>query len=154
MQTIFHGPSPRMRKHLTPQAIPRILCVDDDPEIPHTIELRLREYNVLVQRAYHGMQGFWSAVTTKPDLIIMDLAMPNGNGRHILETLKRNGQTAAIPVIVLTGMQDKRLPQKLFELGAAQYLRKPVHFDDLIHEISRFVPLERRGEEDEEAAST
>jgi CheY-like chemotaxis protein len=79
----------------------------------------------------------------------MDLAMPNGNGRHILESLKRNQQTADIPVIVLTGMRDERLPQKLFDLGAAQYLRKPIHFDDLIHEISRFIPLRRRETEEE-----
>ena len=141
--TTLH-PSAKTHNHPTPQSVPCILCVDDDPEIPHTIALRLRDYNVSVQRAYHGMQGFWSAVTSKPDLIILDLAMPNGNGNHILETLKRNQQTAAIPVIVLTGMRDKKLPQKLFELGASQYLHKPIHFDDLIHEIARFIRLERR----------
>ncbi|MCA9258237.1 MAG: response regulator transcription factor, partial [Planctomycetales bacterium] len=100
-----------------------------------------REYDVDVMRAYFGMQGFWQAITSKPDVILMDVAMPNGDGRYVLESLRQNRETESIPVIILTGMRDQRLRSALFALGADQYLQKPVHFDALLHELSRFVDL-------------
>lgn len=122
----------------------RILCVDDDPDISRNIELRLTEYRVEVRRAFFGMQGFWDAITEVPDLIIMDVAMPNGDGSFVLESLKQNQKTAQVPVIILTGMRDKTLRRRMFNLGANQFIRKPIRFEDLFHEISRFIPLKLR----------
>ena len=79
-----------------------------------------------------------------PDLILMDLAMPHGNGEYLLDVIKRNEQTADIPVIVLTGMRDNQMKRRLMRIGAAQYLTKPLRLDDLVHEISRFVDLQER----------
>lgn len=130
----------------TNRKVVRILCVDDDPDISQNIQLRLSEYQVDVKRAFFGMQGFWEAITATPDLIIMDLAMPNGDGRFVLESLRNNSQTADVPVIILTGMRDKKLRSEMFKLGADQFLTKPVRFDDLFHEISRFISLQKRPE--------
>lgn len=124
--------------------VPEILCMDDDPEVSRNIEIRLRDFRVNVTRAFFGMQGFWEATTSYPDLIIMDLAMPNGDGRFVLESLKGNTCAAAIPVIVLTGMRDRRLRHELLSLGADCFLNKPVRFEELQKAISRFVTLERR----------
>src|SRR5882724_7657990 len=76
---------------------PSILCVDDDPDITWTIEMRLKSYDVTVKRAFHGMQGIWEAVRARPDLIIMDLAMPNGDGAYILRCLRGNQETETVP---------------------------------------------------------
>jgi len=123
---------------------PRILCVDDDPDLQTTIELRMREYDVEIERAFYGMQGIVEAIETLPDLILMDLAMPNGNGEYLLECVKKNSATADIPVIVLTGMRDPNLKSRVLNAGAAVYLQKPVHFDELLHHISRFVVIQQR----------
>lgn len=123
---------------------PTILCVDDDPDISQSIKLRLREFHVNVERCFNGMQGIWEAVTRRPDLIISDLAMPNGDGQSLLGCLKRNRDTASIPVIVLSGMSDKGLAKTVFANGAAQFLSKPLVFDDLFHEIGRHIDLQRR----------
>lgn len=123
---------------------PRILCIDDDPEICRTLEMRLGEYQAEVQLAYFGTQGFWEAITDHPDLILMDVAMPSGDGRFVLESLRKNAMTERIPVIVLTGMRDPRLRSQLFALGADQYLTKPIHFQELLPEITRFVDLRKR----------
>lgn len=131
--------------------VARILCIDDDPEISRSIELRLGEFQVDVRRAFFGMQGFWEAMTDIPDLIIMDLAMPNGDGRFVLESLKNNQQTADVPVIILTGMRDKSCKRTMLSLGADQFLTKPIRFDDLFHEISRFLTLELKWAEGEVA---
>ncbi|MCA9150082.1 MAG: response regulator transcription factor [Planctomycetales bacterium] len=121
---------------------PRILCVDDDPDLLQCIAMRLSDYDVEVDRAYFGMQGFWEAVTAHPDLILMDLMMPNGDGRFVLNSLRNNAATASTPVIILTGMRDPQLKHQFFNLGANQFLRKPIASDDLLHEISRFVNLQ------------
>ncbi len=125
-------------------APPLILCVDDDPDVLCSIELRLRSFNLRFARAFFGMQGLQTAVNEHPDLIIMDLAMPGGDGQYMLECLKRNRATMDIPVIVLTAMCNRQLRKRVFELGAANFLRKPILFDDLLHEISRFVNVNVR----------
>ena len=127
-----------------PSSTPKVLCIDDDPEISYAIEQHLRRFELHVLRSFHGMHGFTLAVKELPAVIIMDLAMPQGDGVTILEWLRRNPQTATIPAIVLTGMRDRKLAQKLFALGADQFLRKPVRCDELMHELSRFVDVRRR----------
>ena len=126
----------------------KLLCIDDDPDISRNIELRLGDYRVEVIRAFFGMHGFWEAVTESPDLIIMDLAMPNGDGKFVLESLRTNQKTADVPVIVLTGMRDRRVRNEMFQLGADQFLRKPIRFEELLHEIGRFVTLKLRRDVD------
>ena len=101
-------------------------------------------FDVQVLRSFHGMQGFTAALKQLPSVIVMDVAMPNGDGATVLECLKRNRDTAAIPVILLSGMRDPRLPRRMFELGADQFLHKPVHCDVLRHELSRFIVLRER----------
>lgn len=133
----FRGSGP----HIT--RVPRILCVDDDPDISTTIDLRLSPYNVKVERAFYGMQGIWEAVQTKPDAIIMDLAMPNGDGQYVLECIKRNADTAGIPVIILTGMRDSGLKHQLISAGADVFMQKPLQADELIHHLSRFIDLRK-----------
>ena len=120
---------------------PTVLCIDDDPDVTCAIERRLRKYDVDVVRAFHGMHGYAEALARKPDVIVMDLAMPRGDGATILEWLRSNRQTAGIPVIVLTGMGDRRLRHKLLNLGANRYLRKPIRLEDLLHELGHFVEL-------------
>ena len=92
---------------------PTVLCIDDDPDITAAIELYMRKFDVKVVRAFHGMHGFSEATQHRPDVIVMDLAMPGGDGAAILECLRRNRQTANIPVIILTGMRDHRLARTL-----------------------------------------
>jgi DNA-binding response OmpR family regulator len=115
---------------------PTVLCIDDDPEISRVLQVRLREFQVEVFRAYSGIHGYWLAVTHKPDAIITDLAMPQGTGDYVLESLKANVKTAGIPVIVLTGRRDKAMFQRMTDGGAAAILTKPVDFQELYQILS------------------
>ena len=123
-------------------SVPKVICIDDDPEISRTIELRLREYDVEVLRAFHGMHGFWLAMTERPDLIITDMNMPQGQGDYVVECLKRNAETRDIPVFVLTGVRDKKTRQQMMTLGVDEYFNKPYPSDQLIESIGRFVDLQ------------
>jgi DNA-binding response OmpR family regulator len=117
-----------------------VLCVDDDPNVSEAIARGLYRHGIRVLRAFLGIQGLSQAITQKPDLIILDLAMPKGQGTEIIECLKRNPQTAQIPVLILTGNQDPAMKGRVMRLGAAGYFNKPIVFDELLDEIRRHIP--------------
>jgi two-component system chemotaxis response regulator CheY len=128
-------------RYLTNHADPVVLCIDDDPEISEAIALRLRSFKVEVLRAFHGMHGLYLAIACQPDLIITDLNMPQGGGMYLIERLRSDTCTCALPIIVLTGQRNPQLEVKVRQLGAEKVLTKPVHFDELAAEINKFVPL-------------
>ena len=120
---------------------PRILCIDDDPEVSNALQVRLGRHGLDVIPAYFGMHGLWDATTNQPDLIILDLAMPNGDGQFVISTLRGNRMTETVPVIVLTGMTDPQLRKRVLNSGADDYLFKPVDFSVLLKAISRHVDI-------------
>lgn len=136
--------APTERPASNRQRAPVILCIDDDPDVSGAVERRLSRYDVRLIRAYHGMHGYAEALAHKPDVIVMDLRMPSGDGATILECLHSNRQTEAIPVIVLTGLRDRGLKQKLMNLGASAFLYKPLPLDELTAALGRFVELRER----------
>ncbi len=123
---------------------PRILCIDDDPEICRTLELRLGRYQADVAIAYYGTQGFWEAITDRPNLILMDVGMPSGDGHFVLESLRNNRSTERIPVIVLTGMRSPDIKHQMMSMGADCFLNKPIHFDVLLNEMRKHVDISER----------
>ncbi len=120
---------------------PRILYVDDDPNIVASIERHLHRYRVSLTCAYHGMQGIWLAATEKPDLIITDLAMPMASGEELIECLASHPATHGTPIIVLTGNQSARLTASLRQNGVVSVLHKPLNALELIDTAGRHVPL-------------
>jgi two-component system, OmpR family, response regulator RpaA len=125
-------------------AWPTILCIDDDPQIPETIALRLNQYEVNVISASHGMHGFWLAMTNRPKLIITDVNMPQGAGDYVVDCLRHNSDTRDVPVIVLTGRREHQLEARLRHCGANEFLVKPVSFDKLRETILTYIPLQER----------
>jgi response regulator RpfG family c-di-GMP phosphodiesterase len=125
-------------------AWPTILCIDDDPQIPEAIGLRLNQYEVNLLSACHGMHGFWLAMTNRPRLIITDVNMPQGAGDYVVDCLRHNCDTRDIPIIVLTGQRDPQLENRLRHSGTDEYLVKPVHFDRLREAIFKHLPLKER----------
>jgi CheY-like chemotaxis protein len=128
--------------------LPKILCIDDDPAICRSLQIQLQNYAVQVFTSSFGSQGYWEALVHQPDVIITDLRMPQGSGEYVVECLKRNPGTRDIPIIVLTGRRDQGLQRYLRGLGIAQYLVKPLAFEDLRTELRRFITLLPRNVDD------
>ena len=124
-----------------PSRTPAVLCIDDDPHVSEVIQDWLEAYEVELLKAFFGTQGIWMAVTQKPDVIICDLRMPQGGGDTVIECLRRNRQTAAIPIIVLTALHEPGLRRDLERIGASSYLTKPIHFNDLLGELHRHIEI-------------
>jgi CheY-like chemotaxis protein len=83
----------------------RVLVIDDDPAAVELIALRLIDFDVTVDRAYGGREGIAAARRKQPDLIVLDLMMPDVNGFDVVEELRRYDETARVPIMVLTAMQ-------------------------------------------------
>ena len=114
----------------------RILCVDDDDDITRIIKARLLIFQVEVSRAGSGKEGLKLAHSHRPDAIITDLGMANGDGEYLLSRLKKRPSTAGIPVIVVSGVDDPYRKAQVYSLGAAAILNKPLNFQDLHSELA------------------
>ncbi len=123
---------------------PILLCIDDDPQISEVIQLRLREYDVDVRTALHGMHGFYEAMTEKPDLIITDMRMPQGEGDYVVKCLRSNTDRCQVPIIVLTGQRDPTVEGRMRRLGVEEFFTKPMSFDELREAIAKYIPLRKR----------
>jgi response regulator RpfG family c-di-GMP phosphodiesterase len=139
---------------MSPRQKPKILCLDDDPAIAAAIAARLTPLGVDVRSAFFGAQGIWLAVTERPDLIISDLRMPNGNGDYVVECLRQRHDTREIPVVVLTGVRDAKSRRLMRSLGVEHYLSKPVDFGSLLAVVGQYVALGSKDNRTESHAST
>lgn len=135
---------PTSRLGLREVAWPRILFVDDDPNIVAAMERNFRHYKVRLTRAYHGMQGIMSAVIEKPNVIITDISMPLASGDELIECIATNPATLKTPIIVLTGRNAVTLTTRLKQLNVAAVLHKPLHFEHLICELQRLVYIAKQ----------
>jgi DNA-binding response OmpR family regulator len=120
---------------------PVVLCIDDDPQVVEVIQDYLDRYEVRLLPAHFGAQGIWLAMVHRPDVIITDLRMPQGDGTTVIETLRRNAKTAAIPIVVLTGRTDPGIDGRVRHLGVESCLHKPLHVHDLLAELRRYIEV-------------
>ena len=102
-----------------------VLAIDDSPEIHQLLKFRLKNLDVELAHADRGFDGFDQALAVNPDLILLDVMMPDASGFDICRKLKTTTQTRNIPVIFLTGASD--VDQKVlgFDVGAVDYIQKP-----------------------------
>jgi DNA-binding response OmpR family regulator len=113
----------------------KILVIEDEPEMRRNLLmiLRLEKYEVL--GAENGRVGVEFAKREKPDLILCDVMMPELDGRGVLEALRANEATVTIPFIFLTAKGEKNDVRSGMNLGADDYLTKPVAKADLLETI-------------------
>jgi DNA-binding response OmpR family regulator len=115
----------------------KILIVDDERDIVKVVMIRLQGAGYEVVTAFDGAQGVFMAHKEKPDLIILDIRMPAGNGFSVAQRLKRSMHTFTIPVIFLTGSPEKNAEKKAMVLGARFYIKKPYDPEELLDAVKR-----------------
>jgi two-component system alkaline phosphatase synthesis response regulator PhoP/two-component system response regulator VicR len=115
----------------------KILIVDDERDIVKVLMIRLQRAGYDVVTAFDGAQGVFMGHKEKPDLIILDIRMPAGNGFSVAQRLKRSIHTFTIPVIFLTGSPEKNAEEKAMAVGARFYIKKPYDPEELLDAIKR-----------------
>ena len=112
-----------------------ILIVDDDMDIVLGLSIRLRAAGYAIQAVQDGNAALTTAIQKKPDLILMDIGIPAGNGLWVLEFLKKNVNTMLIPVVIMTGMEPAVVREKALALGVVEFFQKPVDNDQLLQTV-------------------
>ncbi|MGB0911105.1 MAG: response regulator transcription factor [Nitrospirales bacterium] len=110
----------------------RILVVEDDENIVKALGVRLKSKGYDVVAAYDAVMGMQKAMEQTPDLILLDIMMPGGNGVTLAERLKNSTKTGTIPIIFLTASKQSDLRQQALSLGAIGFFEKPFDFDELL----------------------
>jgi len=113
----------------------RILVVEDDLVISKGLRLALESEGYEVILAYDGSEGLFKAKTEAPDLIILDIMMPQMNGFEVATELRRGGDQ--VPIIVLSARTDNPDKVRGLNLGADDYVEKPFDLDELLARVKR-----------------
>jgi DNA-binding response OmpR family regulator len=114
---------------------PKILVVDDDPDLVRALRLRLRANNYEVTTATDGYTAVAAAQKERPALIILDLGLPVGDGFIVLERLQAIDSLSNIPVIVLSARDPQSNEERALKAGAAAFFQKPADNDELMNVI-------------------
>ncbi len=110
----------------------KILVVDDEIEIRRFLKIGLKTNDYIMLEASNGQEGLGIASTHRPDLIILDLGLPDISGFEVLETLRG---WSKVPVIVLSVRKEEQEKVEAFELGANDYVTKPFGMAELVARI-------------------
>ncbi len=118
----------------------KILIVDDDPDLVNAVRMILESRKYKVAAAYGGIEGLQKAKTENPDLIVLDVMMPDKDGYAVCKELKADPELSQIPILLLTAVVSHipttRYTQQMgLETEADDYIDKPVEPDVLVERI-------------------
>ena len=113
----------------------KILIVDDDPELRRGLNLRLRANHYETAYATDGLSAIAMAHKERPNLIILDLGLPAGDGFSVLERLQQSADLSSIPVIILSAQDSPSSRKRSLQAGAMAFFQKPADNAKLLSAI-------------------
>ena len=116
-----------------------VLIVDDSKTQLYGMEKMLQSVGISTITAENGKQGILAARHKQPDLILMDIVMPEINGFQATRYLSRQADTGHIPVIIISGSNQESDKAWGLKLGAKDFMRKPVNKEILLQKIDRLI---------------
>ncbi len=129
----------------------KIITIDDDPAILELIRINLEMQGHQVMTALDGIEGYALVQQELPDLVILDVMMPNVDGFTVCQRIRKNATTANIPVLMLTALGVVEDKVKGFDAGADDYLVKPFEIPELLVRVRAL--LRRAGQVPKSAAA-
>lgn len=124
---------------------PTILIADDDKQFLTAISCRLKHAGYEVIEAHDGMTAIKLTAETKPDLLILDVHMPSGDGFTALEVMDRHSSLKILPVIYITGDRTEDTFNNAQRLGAMAVLRKPLDIQEFLKTVALLTGHEQQG---------
>ena len=121
------------------ESMKKILCVEDDDDSAFMLKRRLQRRGFEVQVAVNGVEGISMAQSEKPDLILMDIDLPELDGLQATSRLKSDPATQAIPIIVLTAHAMKGDRENAINAGCDDFDTKPMNLPRLLEKIDRLL---------------
>jgi len=127
-------------------ATPKILVVDDQPINVQLLKRKLEREGMIVATSYSGREALDLVKADKPDLILLDVMMPEMDGIEVCQRLQADKETKAIPVIFITARTSKEGKIEGLGVGAVDYITKPIDLDETLARVQtqlRFVSINR-----------
>jgi len=123
----------------------KILIVEDVRKISHILKLLLESNGFTVIRSYSGYEGLYKYIRERPDLIILDIILPDLNGYEVCRDIRRKIGDLKTPIIMLTskGEDYDRIKGKV--IGATKYMLKPYDGENLLNQIRECLEQSNRG---------
>ncbi len=119
---------------------PVVLVADDTEEVRELVITFMEEFGLNA----HGVKDVASAQKwlsqNTPPLVITDIMMPDGNGLDLCRWIRSQPRIAAVPIIVMTAIKDDETAQDALQMGAMDFIRKPIEFAVLRGKVERFLP--------------
>jgi adenylate/guanylate cyclase len=124
-----------MNDHPLPVTCRNILIVDDTPDNLRLLSTMLASYGYQVRKAISGKVALQGAQIAPPDLILLDINMPEMNGYEVCQKLKKSDNTKDIPIIFISALDDVLEKVKAFQVGGVDYITKPFQIEEVLARV-------------------
>ncbi len=119
--------------------VKKVLIIDDEPHILKLVDYTLSNEGFEVIQGFVGQEAIKKAETAKPDLILLDVMMPNLDGFETAKILKSNEETKNIPIVFLSAKTRFEDEVKGFDAGAVDYIKKPFEPEHLVEKVKEHI---------------
>ncbi len=116
-----------------------ILVIDDERDLVDLLAMRLEIDGFTIMKAFNGKEALSKLKEKKPDIILLDIMMPEMNGYEVCQEIKNDSQYKNIPVIILTAKVRKEDQERGRQVGSDDFIAKPYEYSELIEKIQKFI---------------
>ena len=119
----------------------KILVVDDEEDMQKLLKIRLEQENFVVVTAGDGVAGVKTAELETPDLILMDIMMPNMDGYSCLKEIRKIQKIKDTPILMLSGKEEEKIRDLFAFQKISGYIEKPFELDNLVAKIKEILKI-------------
>jgi two-component system sensor histidine kinase ChiS len=120
-----------------------VLLIDDTPENLMVLSRMLNKYGYMVRTAMNGPVGLQAVQTALPDIILLDISMPDMDGYEVCERLKADERTQDVPVIFISALDDLSDKLRAFQVGGVDYITKPFQLQEVLARLKNQLTIRR-----------
>lgn len=116
-----------------------ILIIEDNEQNMYLIDFLLTKNGYRTLKAWDGKEGIVIALEMKPDLILLDIQLPGMNGYEVARALKKNAESASIPIVAVTSYAMAGDKEQTLQAGCIGYFEKPIKPESFVDEMKKFL---------------
>jgi len=117
----------------------KVLIIDDEPDTCHMLTLGLQLFGYQTDYALNGAEGLKKIRAGAPNLLVLDLMLPDTDGFEVTRQLRADSATAALPIIILSAIAQPGAEDKCLALGASAFMRKPISIRELGEAVKQHI---------------
>jgi CheY-like chemotaxis protein len=116
----------------------KILIIEDNEQNMYLMTFLLESHGFVVVKAFNGKEGIRVAAETKPDIILLDIQLPELSGYEVAEELKKDRTLSSVPIIAVTSYAMAGDKERILAAGATGYIEKPINPETFISQLQEY----------------